>query len=364
MSNAANYSVIGLMSGSSLDGLDLVCCQFRQTGKIWQYTIEASECSEYPDDVVRYLKDAFYKSPEELKQIDIDYGKFLGLKLKNFIQKFNLCPDFIASHGHTIFHRPQEKYTLQIGNGQAIANETGSIVINDFRSLDVKKGGQGAPLVPVGDRLLFSEYPVCLNLGGIANLSFEHQGERIAFDICIANQALNYLANREGKTYDAGGELARSGKVNINLFQKLNALDYYEKSFPKSLGREYFEKTILPLLQQSELNTLDLMRTMVEHIATQIAKSVENLPAGNILVTGGGAYNRFLIEQLSKRCKHQISIPDSLTINFKEAIVFAFLGVLRYQNEINCYKSVTGAFEDSCTGVIHFPEGPIHSGDF
>jgi anhydro-N-acetylmuramic acid kinase len=364
MNTSANYTVIGLMSGSSLDGLDLVCCRFELSDNTWNFTIESSECVDYPEEVVKYLTDAFYKTPEEIKQTDINYGKFLGQKLKSFIQKNGLKPDFIASHGHTIFHRPQEKYTLQIGDGQVIANETGLTVINDFRSADVMKGGQGAPLVPVGDRLLFSEYPICLNIGGIANLSFEHKGERIAFDICIANQALNYLANREGKNYDAGGEMARTGILNEALFNTLNTLDYYNKPFPKSLGREFFEKTILPMLLQSELNTMDLLRTMVDHIAFQIAKSTGYLPVSTILVTGGGAFNSFLIEQLSSQSKHHISIPDSLTINFKEAIIFAFLGVLRYRNEINCYKSVTGAFEDSCTGLIHYPKDLIRGGNF
>ncbi len=343
------------MSGSSLDGLDLVCCQFTIKEDKWHYTIEAAECMDYPEEVIRYLTDAFYKNPDEIRQIDINYGKFLGKQINSFIQKFGLQPDFIASHGHTIFHRPNEGYTLQIGDGKAMANATNLMVINDFRSLDVKKGGQGAPLVPVGDRFLFDEFGICLNIGGIANISFEHQGERIAFDVCIANQVLNFLAGREGLNYDNGGELARIGNLNHSLLLRLNALDYYKKTFPKSLGREYFEKTLLPLMMQSDLSTADLLRTMVEHIADQIAKSIEHQPLSNVLVTGGGAFNDFLIEQLSCKSKHSMVIPDALTINFKEAIVFAFLGLLRSRNEINCFKSVTGASEDSCSGVIHYP---------
>lgn len=344
------------MSGSSLDGLDLVCCTFVLKDDAWQYEIEAASCIPYPENIAYELKSAFYKNPTGIAQLDVDYGKFLGQQIAKFIKKNNLNPDFVASHGHTIFHRPNEGYTLQIGDGQSIADVTGRMVINDFRTLDVKKGGQGAPLVPIGDRLLFSDYGICLNIGGIANLSFENKEERIAYDICIANQALNYLANQVGKEYDINGEMANDGEVYLPLLQQLNSLEYYQKPFPKSLGRESFEREILPLLLQTEINVKNIMRTFVEHIAIQIVECIEKLPLTKMLITGGGAFNRFLIEQISIKTKHQLIVPDSLTVNFKESIIFAFLGVLRFRNEINCLKSVTGAIEDSCCGLIHIPK--------
>lgn len=342
------------MSGSSVDGLDLVCCSFTKNDT-WHYRVEAAECCPYPVEVASYLNQAFYKSTDAIKEIDIMYGLFLGEQINQFVQKFGLHPDFIASHGHTIFHRPQEGFTLQIGDGNAMADTTRLTVINDFRSLDVSKGGQGAPLVPVGDRLLFGEYDICLNIGGIANLSFELNGERISFDVCIANQALNFLSGLLDKPFDESGMMARSGNMIPDLYEQLNALDYYVRPFPKSLGREYFEKIILPLLVDKKVGVTDLLRTMVEHIAFQIAMCIQQLPVGKLFITGGGAFNYFLIERLAANSKHRVVVPDRLTINFKEAIVFAFLGVLRFRNETNCLKSVTGAYEDSCTGVIHEP---------
>jgi len=355
MDTPDSYAVIGLMSGSSLDGLDLVCCRFFFDNGVWSYTVEASECMAYPEEIAASLRAAFYKNSTEINKLNLVYGKYLGEQTHRFMQKFHLHPDFIASHGHTIFHRPSEGYTLQIGDGQAIASETGLMVINDFRSLDVLRGGQGAPLVPMGDRLLFANYGICLNLGGIANLSFDYKGERIAFDVCIANQALNFSTNQLGKAYDENGEFSRQGKVDMPLLQHLNALPYYAKPFPKSLGREFFENEIKPLFSQFHLGWKDILRTMVEHISLQIAVCVDQLPPCEMLVTGGGAFNSFLIAQIEAKSKHLIVVPDKQTIAFKEAIVFAFLGVLRYRNEINCLKSVTGAFTDSCTGIIHHP---------
>lgn len=351
------YNVIGLMSGSSLDGIDLVDANFWHNGR-WHFEIVAKDNFEYDHVWKKHLSDAFYMSPEDLKDLDIQYGKLLGEVTRSFIGKFGLNPEIVASHGHTIFHRPQERYTLQIGDGQSIADICGVKVINDFRTEDVLKGGQGAPLVPVGDKFLFSEFPICLNIGGIANVSYDINGERIAYDICIANQALNFLANLKNMDYDEDGLMARSGTVDNQLLEKLNSHSYYLQTFPKSLGREFFEENVKPLFEQnpSSCSLENLMATFAEHIAVQIGKSIEKQPFGKTLITGGGAKNKFLIERIQANTKHKVVIPDDDITDYKEALVFAFLGLLRNRNEINVFKSVTGAESDSCSGKIFLPK--------
>ena len=347
-------NIIGLMSGSSLDGIDLVDVDFWNDGK-WHFEIVAKDNYDYDDDWRKKLSDAFYYDKNQLQNIDYQYGKLLGQVTKQFIDKFNLKPEFVASHGHTIFHKPQEHYTLQIGDGQALANECGITVINDFRTEDVLKGGQGAPLVPIGDKLLFSDYPICLNIGGIANVSYNVDSQRIAYDICIANQALNYLANRLSMPYDKDGLIAHSGLIDNQLLTTLNSHPFYSQKYPKSLGREFFEKNIKPLLENRD-DIANLMATFVEHIAIQIGESVMTFPeTSQLLITGGGAKNKFLVERIQAHTKHHVVVPSDDIIDYKEALVFAFLGLLRSRNEINVLKSVTGAESDSSSGKIFHP---------
>ena len=341
------------MSGSSLDGIDLVDADFWNDGK-WHFEIVAKDNFDYDEEWRNALSNAFYFNQNQLKDIDYQYGQFLGQVTKRFIDKYNLKPEIVASHGHTIFHRPQEHYTLQIGDGQALANKCGVMVINDFRTEDVLKGGQGAPLVPIGDKLLFSDYPICLNIGGIANVSYDVDGQRIAYDICIANQALNYLANRLSLPYDKDGHIARSGNIDNQLLTILNSHPFYSQKYPKSLGREFFEENIKPLLEKRD-DVSDMMATFVEHIAIQISKSIENQSIEKLLITGGGAKNKFLVECIQKNTKHQVFVPADDIIDYKEALVFAFLGLLRSRNEINVLKSVTGAESDSSSGRIFHP---------
>ena len=343
-------TAIGLMSGSSLDGLDIALVKFDKEGERYHFQILAAETLPYPEYWTQQLSEAFHKQPENLVQLDKDYGKYLGEQVLVFTKKHNATPDFVASHGHTIFHKPEQHYTLQIGNGQELAKACGFTVINDFRSEDVSKGGQGAPLVPIGDKLLFGDYEICLNIGGIANVSYDENGERIAYDLCIANQALNYLAQTRGLPYDRDGELARSGEVDIDLLKKLNRHPFYGQLPPKSLGREFFEANQKELLK--DLPVEDMLSTFVEHIALQIALGVSHLPKGKILVTGGGARNQFLMERLQARSSHEVVIPDKMTIDYKEALVFAFLGLLRMEGKTNVLSSVTGAESDSCSGRI------------
>ena len=359
------HNIIGLMSGSSLDGIDLVDADFWYDGK-WHFEIVAKDNVDYDETWKRRLSEAFYwtcvKTDENpsLKKLDIEYGQFLGQVTKRFIKKYNLHPEIVASHGHTIFHRPQEHYTLQIGDGQALADECGVMVINDFRTEDVLKGGQGAPLVPIGDKLLFADYPICLNIGGIANVSYDVDGQRIAYDICIANQALNFLSNRLALPYDRDGLIGRSGTIDNQLLTTLNSHPFYSEKYPKSLGREFFEENIKPLLEKRD-DIANVMATFVEHIATQICVAIEtdyhpslHLPSA-LLITGGGAKNKFLVERIQAHTKHQVVVPSDDIIDYKEALVFAFLGLLRKRNEINVLKSVTGAESDSSSGNVFHP---------
>ena len=348
---------IGLMSGSSLDGIDLALVRFASDGSRYDYTILAAETLPYPESWRQRLANAFLTQPESLKPMDHEYGAFLGDCIADFARRHHVTPDYVASHGHTIFHQPERRYTLQIGEGQAIADHSGFLTINDFRSEDVHKGGQGAPLVPIGDRLLFSDFELCLNIGGIANISYELQGQRIAYDICIANQALNWLAQRQGLDYDKDGLLARSGTIDKELLGQLNAHPYYQQQPPKSLGREFFETFQRPLLEGHPV--ADTLATFTEHIALQITEAVKGVPTGRLLATGGGALNTFLIERLQQHTPHQVIIPDLMTVNYKEALIFAFLGLLRIEGKTNVLCSVTGAPSDSCSGRIWYPKRPF-----
>ena len=343
-------TAIGMMSGSSLDGLDIALVRFQEENDKYCFQILEAETLPYPEYWAEQLSEAFHKQPEDLVQLDKDYGKYLGEQVLAFSKKHNATPDFVASHGHTIFHRPEERYTLQIGDGQELAKTCGFTVINDFRSEDVSKGGQGAPLVPIGDKLLFGDYEICLNIGGIANVSYDENGKRIAYDLCIANQALNYLANMNGLNYDKDGTLARSGEVDMDLLKKLNRHPFYGQLPPKSLGREFFEANQIDVLK--DLSVEDMLATFVEHIALQIALPISFLPKGKILCTGGGARNKFLIERLQARTKHEVVVPEKQIIDYKEALVFAFLGMLRLEGKTNVLASVTGAESDSCSGRI------------
>lgn len=351
--NIKNYKVIGLMSGTSLDGLDIAYCHFEINENKWKYQIIKGYTIPYSVEWQNRLKSVETGSALELAKTDHDYGHLLGKLTKSFIDEHNIHPDFIASHGHTVFHQPGNRVTLQIGKGSAIVAETGLPVICDFRSMDVALGGQGAPLVPIGDRLLFPEYDYCLNLGGIANISFENGGSRIAFDICPANMVLNFLANHYHRSFDENGDIARRGVLNQNLLRKLNDLDYYHVNPPKSLGKEWVLSEFFPLLEQSGISLADKLMSVSEHIAYQVSRTIQPDPGRKILVTGGGAFNLFLMEKIREKCQPEIIIPDHDTVNFKEALIFAFLGILRWRNELNCLKSYTGASQDNTGGAIY-----------
>jgi len=352
MCNDVQY-VLGLMSGTSLDGLDLAHCRFGLVKGRWHYRILEAETISFTKDWQQRLQMLDRLSAGDLALADVELGHLMGKLAKGFIDKHRLNPGFIASHGQTIFHQPHLKWTTQIGNGATIAAETGLPVVCDFRSTDVALGGQGAPLVPIGDRLLFPEFTFCLNLGGFANISFEREGSRIAFDICPVNMVLNSLAGMAGKVFDDRGNLARSGTLLPGLLESLNQLAFYHQAPPKSLGKEWVEEYIRPLMPDPGSGIRDQLATFCEHIAIQVGKNTGTNGADRLLVTGGGALNTYLVERIRHHAAPEVLIPDILTIQFKEALIFAFLGLLRWRGEVNCLSSVTGASRDNIGGAIY-----------
>ena len=355
---ADHYRVLGIMSGTSLDGVDLACCSFAKNDSSWKFEITDAVTVGYSNEWFERLSTLHSQDGLTLAITHVEYGRFLGDLAAKFIREKKLKVDFISSHGHTIFHQPVKKLTLQIGEGAALSASGGLPVVCDFRSQDVALGGQGAPLVPIGDELLFSEFDFCLNLGGIANISFKVSENRFAFDVVPCNLVLNDLAGKLNKKYDDEGLLGASGKVNDSLLNQLNDFEYYQKKIPKSLGREDVEKLYFPLLSSQRISVEDKLATFCEHIAFQISKVIEEQKLlspseSKLLITGGGALNKFLVKRIEDLSSVHIIIPDRKIIEFKEALIFAFLGVLRWRNEINTLKSVTGATSDHSAGAIY-----------
>jgi len=353
--NNKSWYCIGVMSGTSLDGVDIIYVKFNSL-KPYQFKILKSQTLSYSDQWKERLLNAFTEDERQLKKLDVKYGKHLGSLIKVFIEKNKINKvDFITSHGHTIFHKPKEKYTLQIGAGQTIADITKKKVICDFRTQDVNFGGQGAPLVPIGDELLFSRFDFCLNLGGFANISFKKDNTRIAFDICPVNIVLNYYANKMGYEYDNKGKIASKGTINYKLLEKLNTLDFYKKIHPKSLGFEWVNDVVFPLIESFDLKNEDILRTFIEHTAIQISTQLKGKEK-SVLITGGGVFNDFLMLRLSRLSEAKIIIPKKEIIEYKEALIFGFLGLLKMKDEINVLSSVTGAKKDHSSGEIFKPK--------
>ncbi len=343
---------VGLMSGTSLDGLDICHAVFNrdEAGK-WQFQILNAQTFEYNKSWENRLRDSIHLSAEDFLELNSAYGFFLGEKVRDFLQNNYISKvDLIASHGHTVFHQPKKGFTAQIGEGRAIKIITKLPVVYDFRSQDVLMGGSGAPLVPIGDELLFSEFDACLNIGGFSNISFQKNGQRIAFDICPVNIVLNKYAEKLGKNFDENGDIAKSGKVNSSLLDKLNSLDFYKENHPKSLGVEWVNYHIEPLLQSDEAE--NILATFTEHVACQISAIFNENKIKKVLFTGGGTYNTWLIELLRAKTSTEIIIPAKDLIDFKEALIFAFMGVLRVKNEINILSSATGSSDDHSSGLL------------
>ncbi len=356
------YKVIGLMSGSSLDGLDIAYVHLHETAGKWTYEILHAECVPYNAVWMERLGNAVNLPAADYQLLHTAYGAYTGEAVNKFIDDYNLHHNvhLVASHGHTTFHVPAQKMTAQLGDGAAIAAATGLPVVSDLRAMDIAFGGQGAPIVPIGEKLLLYDYDMFLNLGGIANLSFNKPDKYIAFDVCPANRVLNLLVEQTGKAYDDGGKIAATGKLHEPLLNKLNALDYYKQPFPKSLANDFGTATIFPMVQEYKLPVQDALRTYVEHIAIQLKNAVQSIitesaNGSQMLATGGGAFNTFMIERISEALKEsgvKLVVPDKQLVNYKEALVMALIGVLRWREEYNVLSSVTGAARNSINGAL------------
>jgi len=360
------YHVIGLMSGSSLDGLDIAYCQFHLDAGKWNFKILKTDVVPFTSEWIEKIKSLPVAGAKTLWEAHANLGNHFGECVSEFIKKNSLQNkvDFVASHGHTIFHFPEKKFTTQIGDGAAIAAQANLPVVCDFRSADIANGGQGTPIVPIGDKFLFADYRFCLNIGGIANISCKTENAIVAFDVCAANQVLNSLANSLNQEYDDEGKIASSGNINEQLLQQLNGLEYCSLPYPKSLDNSFSRESVLPLLEGLQISTGSKMRTFVEHIAVQVAKHIQliaekekiNFSASEkMLITGGGAFNKFLIERIEAQTKILIEVPADEVVKFKEAVVIAFMGVLRMRNEINVLRTVTGASNDTIGGAVYLP---------
>ncbi len=355
------YKVIGLMSGSSLDGLDIAYVQLDEVRGDWGYQLLFANCIPYPEEWKQHLLQAPNLSVGHFLKLHTEYGRYLGERVQEFITLHGLQHQvhFIASHGHTVFHEPASHTTFQLGDGAALAAVAGLPVINDLRALDVAYGGQGAPIVPIGDKLLFSDYEYLLNIGGITNLTVRHENSLVAFDIAIANQALNTLAEREGKIMDEGGEMAASGSLLPDVFDELNQAEYYKLPAPKSLSNAMAQDIVFPSLLESSHTIKDLLHTLVEHIAHQVAVAAGHYPHGKekatMLITGGGAFNNYLVARIEKALEPlhiSVYVPRPDVVKYKEAVVMALIGTLRWREEANVLSSVTGATKDSCGGAL------------
>ena len=349
MTNSIN--IIGLMSGTSVDGLDICYVSFDNNDPS-KYEIIDCETIDYDDNLKTKLKNVIEMDNDQIKQIDKEFGEFIGLNVLKFIKKNTLYKaDLISSHGHTVFHEPEFNKTLQIGNGEIINKVTKIKTVNNFREQDIQLGGQGAPLVPIGDKLLFDDYKYCLNLGGFTNISVKDSRTIYAYDICPLNTVLNHYANKLGYECDLGGKLSKKGVINIDLFNELNDLDYYKKSYPKSLGLEFVIENILPITEKYKIKEVDILATYIEHASFQIKRNIDN--GSKVLLTGGGTFNNNLIKTLNHDSKINFIVPDKTVINYKESLIFALLGYLKINGKVNCLRSVTGASNDHSSGDIY-----------
>jgi anhydro-N-acetylmuramic acid kinase len=349
-----SYCCVGLMSGTSLDGLDIVLCNLEKTEAGWRYHIQKSATITYSEARRDDLLKAWLMNGKELLKLNRRYANWVADQVNLFLEDVDEMPDLIASHGHTVFHEPKDGFNFQLGDGNIIAAKTGITTVSDFRSLCVCLGGEGAPLVPIGDMLLFSDYDACVNLGGFANVSSQIDGARVAWDICPVNFVINCLVAKTGLTMDKDGELAKQGRIIPKLKDELDIIPYYKEEAPKSLAQEWVEKEFWPIIRRYNKHALHyILRTCYEHFTDVIAADLNGfIDSGKILFTGGGVYNQYFMQLLRKKLKAEVYIPDLTLINYKEALIFALLGVLRVRGEVNCLKTVTGSKRDNCSGAV------------
>jgi anhydro-N-acetylmuramic acid kinase len=354
--NKNKIEIIGLMSGTSLDGLDVAHVSFNFENEQIDFELKNYKTVPYSTLILKKLDNYLALSVPEMLMLDKEIGRFYADTVNDFIEKFKIVKsdiDAIASHGQTIFHQPQNGFTYQIGCGTTLAFKTGIDVINDFRTLDVVAGGQGAPLVPIGDFNLFSaKANAFLNIGGFTNISFKKNNEIIAFDICSGNLPMNEAVKYIGLTYDKNGDLARKGKIDFTILEELQKLEHFHKSAPKSLGTEWLESDFYPIINKIE-SLENKLRTLVEHTAIEIINVLNSNSISSVYITGGGAKNSFLIERIRFFFKGEVIVPSEEIIDFKEAIIFAFLGARYLRNETTTVKSVTGASIEVSSGAFH-----------
>ncbi|MEM9719780.1 MAG: anhydro-N-acetylmuramic acid kinase [Bacteroidota bacterium] len=352
---------VGVMSGTSLDGVDLVAAEFSWTEKeIYQYSILSSRSIPYSDQWVSRLANLIDQSGEIFAKTHVYYGHFLGATIRNFIKEENISPDFVGSHGHTIFHQPEKNFTAQIGDGETVVSYLTCPYVTNFRNKDVALGGQGAPLVPLGEKYLFPGRHLFLNLGGFCNLAVEG----LAYDVSSCNGVLNYLVQQiyPELPFDDKGNLAASGNFSEALFTELEALPFYQAAAPKSLGWEWVIEEVLPIVNRSELPIQDKLHTFCHHVANQIFQSLRALNRQNesILISGGGTHNEFLISLIAERLStldiHIEKPVDDSFIDFKEALIFSFLALRTLTGKPTILPSATGASEAGITGSIHLPQ--------
>jgi anhydro-N-acetylmuramic acid kinase len=339
------------MSGTSLDGIDFALCSFSGSNQYYDWGILETGYYAYEAEMKESLSTAHLLETSEFLRFHKEFGQYLGKKINLFLRD-KQRPAFIASHGHTVFHDPSRKFTFQLGDGAFIRAVTGISTVSDFRNLDTALGGQGAPLVPPGDKFLFGGYDYCVNLGGFANISHDRAGERIAYDICPVNFVLNKYSEVLGAPYDKDGKFGKGGRIREELLDALDGIGYYSLSPPKSLSRENVVKDYFPLIDGFKISEHDKLRTFYEHIAGRISSAFDSDSRGKVLFTGGGSYNQFLISEIRKRTQQEIVLPDKEIIDYKEAIIFAFLAYLRINEEFNTFLSVTGAESNSIGGSI------------
>ena len=347
----SSFNIIGVMSGTSVDGLDLCYVSFTKDF-LSNYKIICSETIDYPSNLKTNLINAINLDDTKLKELDFKLGEFIGFSIEDFLQNNKLSkPDLISSHGHTVYHQPKILKTLQIGSGKVINKVTGVKTVNNFREQDVKLGGEGAPLVPIGDKILFKNYKYCLNLGGFVNISIKNNDQIFAYDICALNTVLNFYSKKIGYEYDKNGSLSKQGAINSDMFNELNKLNFYSKKNPKSLGIEFVKEVLFPLINKYQINYSDVLATYIKHVAFQIKKNIND--EEKVLLSGGGSFNKTLIQNL-ENYNINYTIPENTIINFKESLIFALLGYLKINNKTNCLKSVTGASRDHSSGDIFY----------
>lgn len=344
---------LGIMSGTSMDGLDLALCQFKGNS----FKVLKAKTLPYNAAWQKKLASSSKLSGEALMVLDAAYGIWVAQQVRQFLKPLsqNHKPQIIGFHGHTVFHQPKAYLSFQLGSGAVLAAHTQYPVVSNFRSTDIALGGQGAPLVPLGDKVLFSKYKACLNLGGFANISLDYKKQRIAFDIVPVNYAINRLCALIHTTYDRNGRIANSGILQPDLFNTLNKNSFFNRRGPKSLGREWFDTEQWPELMHSRFSVKDRIRTYTEHSAYQIAKVLNYYKIQQVYVSGGGALNLSLLNYIKTYSQCEIHVPEATLIHFKEALIFSWLGLQRLNQKTNTLYTVTGAQKNSCGGALFLP---------